>query len=581
MMRRWVLLLVVSTGCGEARRVAPPAPTPAPTPAAPAPKGPDAQLDDLAREYVDGLLAASPTTATWLGAHGADDRLDDVSADAQAREAARLRALSTRLRAIPEAELDATHRLDRALLERELRLGLIDLVDARTLERNPLRYVDLASSGVEELLAHDFAPLPDRLRAIDARLLKLRGLFDEARKNLKNPPELCTRKAIDLLGGARTFVAETLPKAVSAVGDERLQAEFKVAQGDALRALDDFAAWMQRDLLPRSKGELALGPQRLAEWLRAAELVDVPLDRLLAVGERELKQLRARWEEAARELGKPPLEVARTLEDDHAAAEELVPSVATSLDRIASFVRDKKLLTLPPGGPKVAEMPPFLWGYASLSSAGSLETRVRDAFFYVDPVDRGWNKKRREDHLRALNRAQLELTALHEVYPGHFVQGEAARRAPSTIERVAQSGAFVEGWAHYAERLAIAQGYGDEHLELAALREALTRACRLVAALKLHAFGAKLDDAVKIFTDEGYLDDLAARREAERGAYDPAYLAHALGRLEIEKLRDDYRAARGEAFSLAEFHDKLLAHGAAPVPLLRKLLLPGDAGPPL
>ncbi len=586
-MKRAALACALAlAACGEGRQ--PPAPPPAPPVAAPPDAGaphaatPNALLDELIREHVDAALAASPTTATWLGVHTYDDRLDDVSADAQQREIARLRALLARLHDLPDARLDAAHRLDRALLERDARSALFELTDTRPLERSPIRYVDLASSGIQELLARDFAPLPDRLRAIDGRLARLRALFDEARKNLRNPPEVATRKAIELAQGMRSFLADTLPKAVSAVGDDRLLAEFRAAQGDGLRALDEFTAWLQKDLLPRSKGDVALGAARLAERLRVTEGIDLPVDKLLAAGERELRDAGQRFEDLAKIVapGKSPSEAMRIVEDDHPAEGDLIAAADKDVEQAAAFLRDHKLATVPEPRPKVVEMPPFLWGYTALSAPGPLEAR-RDAYFYVDPVDRGWTRRQRDEHLRALNRTQLQLDVLHEALPGHWLQREAARRAPTLMQKVARSYVSGEGWASYAAQAMLDEGFGDPRLKLAYQREALVYACRFVAAIRLHAFGAKRDDIVKIFTDAGSLDDYSAQREADRVAFDPMVMAHTLGKLELVKLRADYRSARGDAFNAGELHDKLLAHGAPPVTILRRLLLPDDEGSPL
>jgi uncharacterized protein (DUF885 family) len=577
----FVAIAIAAVGCGG-KKTTPPSPIPVERDASePKPEDAKGRLDQLVRRHLDAALLASPTTATWLGVHGYDDRIDDVSAEAQAREIARLHDLQDALKTIPDGELDAAHRLDKQLLEREARIGLFELTESRPLERSPIHYLDLAQSAIDEPLARDFAPLPERIRSIDARLLRLRGLFDEARKNLKNPPEAFTRKAIELAQGLRSFLADTLPKAVSAVGDDKLLAEFRAAQGEALRAVDELATWLQKDLLPHSKGDLALGT-KLVDRLRATEGIEIPVDKLLAAAEREMNSDEERYEDLAKAVapGKSLVEAPRVLEDDHPATGELVPTVGAALDQIAAFVRDRKLATLPEPRPKVAEMPPFLWGFTAISSPGPLEPRAHDAYYYVDPVDRGWNKRQREEHLRALNRSQLFLDALHEAIPGHWLQSEAARRAPTTMQRLSQSYAFGEGWAHYAEQMMLDAGFapGDNKLRLAQLREALLRACRMVAVIRFHLLGAKPEEIVKIFTDDGSLDDYSARREAERVAFDPMVLSHTLGKLAIVKLRDDYKEARGDAFTLGEFHDKLLAHGALPLPLLRKLMLPEAPG---
>jgi hypothetical protein len=268
------------------------------------------------------------------------------------------------------------------------------------------------------------------------------------------------------------------------------------------------------------------------------------------------------------------------LEDDRAPGDDLPAAARAALDQVVAYSRSSGVASLPGPPPPVVEMPPFLWGLAVLSEPGPLSERGQAAW-WIDPVDRSWTRKQREEHLRALNRPQLALAAVHDVVPGHWLQAERARRAPSTIARLVQSTAFREGWAGYAEQQLVSLGFaaGDPKLRLAEARAALLRVGRFVAALRFHAGGAKIDDLTKLFTDDCYLEGWAAGREAERAALDPLALAPTLGRLWLERLRDDLRAARGDDFRLGELHDQLLAHGAPPLALLRRALLPDAPAP--
>jgi uncharacterized protein (DUF885 family) len=543
------------------------------------PKDAKARLDALVRLDLDAEIASSPTLATWLGAHAYDDRLDDVRLDAQAREAGRLKQLIDRLQAIDPSDLDANRRLDRELLLRRSQAALFELTEIRPLERNPVTYVDLLQSSIEDLIKDESTPTSEKLRTITARLWKMRSLTDEARRNLRGSvvPELYVRKAIELTQNARSFLAETLPKAVQ-VADPKLMDDFQKADGDATRALDDFAAWLQKDLLPRAHGDYALGAARLLEKLRLTEFVEgrTP-EQLVQQAERELKDSKKRYDDAAKQLtgGKPGIDVMKLVEDDHGKPDELQPEAQATVESMVAFAKEGKLLTFPPDQsdrPKVLDMPPAQWGFVQLNAAAPLE-RPRDAYLYIDPVDKAWPDRRKQEHLRAFNRPVMVVTLLHEVI-GHFVANERNRRAPTTMQKLALAGSFVEGWPGYAERMMIDQGFagGDPRVRIVLERGIMLRAARMEAAVKLHAMGAKLDDIVKLFTDEVGLDEYVARREAERVALDPMVLVDAFGRMEIERLRDDWRAQHENA-SLGQFHDALLSHGSAPVLALRKVLL--------
>jgi uncharacterized protein (DUF885 family) len=552
------------------------------TPVAPSelPKDPNARLDLFVREEQDAELQFSPSTATWLGVHGFDDRLDDVRLDAVAREAARLRAMLDKLRALDEHELDASHALDRRLLERRCQGQLFELTELRPLERNPIAYVDLSQSAIHELVADDSLPISDRVRNVTARLWKLRPLFDEARRNLRagspqGVAELAVRKAVELGQEQRAWLAETVPRALAMADPSRKATdELRAALGDATRALDDFLGWLARDLAPRARGDLALGAARLVERLRIAEQIELRPDELVQLGERDVKETRRRLDEAAHALGqgKPGIDVQKLVEDDHAKPDELTASTQATLESLIDFVRREKLITLPePARPKVLEMPPGEWGFAQLSVARPLEARPREAVLLVDPVDKAWPDRRKQEHLRTLNRAQVALALAHQL--AHFLLAERLRRAPSTAQKLALAASLDEGWPSYFERMVIDQGFGsgDAKLRWALERTQLLRSARLVAAVRFHALNARLDDIVKVFADEAGLDDYAARREAERIAVDPLQLLDALGRLSLEQLRDTWRAQHTDA-PLSQLHDAMLAHGSIPVATLRSLV---------
>src|SRR5262249_53795909 len=155
------------------------------------------------------------------------------------------------------------------------------------------------------------------------------------------------------------------------------------------------------------------------------EGLELPPDQLLAIGERELREARKRYDEAMRaiENGRPGADAWKMIEEDHARPEELLPQAQALVDQVVSFTIGQHLLTLPTPRRRVAEMPPVLWGFVVLSEPGPLETRARDSLLYVDPVDKGWAERHKLDHLRTLNRPTLVVTVAHELV-GHYALAE-------------------------------------------------------------------------------------------------------------------------------------------------------------
>ena len=218
----------------------------------------------------------------------------------------------------------------------------------------------------------------------------------------------------------------------------------------------------------------------------------------------------------------------------------------------------------------IAPTPPFYrWTFASLWAPGPLEARPQRSYYYVTDVDANWPQERQEEHLRDMNDAVLWSISMHEALPGHFLHFEHLRKVASPWRKamVVAPVSVLEGWAHYAEHMVVEQGFAknDPVIELGQLAESLVRLCRLVVGLRLHAEDLSVEQGVRFFREEAMLEEASARREAERGAFDPGYVIYALGKLMLLKLRKDAQAHQGAGFDLHRFHDDFLGHGPAAV----------------
>jgi uncharacterized protein (DUF885 family) len=173
------------------------------------------------------------------------------------------------------------------------------------------------------------------------------------------------------------------------------------------------------------------------------------------------------------------------------------------------------------------------------------------------------------------------LIAIHEAYPGHYVQFlHVNASSASKIEKVYMDYAFTEGWAHYTEQMMIEEGFGNSgntieasKYKLAQLNESLVRLCRYCVSIKMHCFGMTVDEAAKFFIDNCYLGEKPAQLEAIRATYDPRSLFYTLGKLQIIKLREDYKKQEGANFSLQKFHDRFLDHGMPTIKQMRENML--------
>ncbi|MBI4539445.1 MAG: DUF885 domain-containing protein [Gemmatimonadetes bacterium] len=547
------------------------------------------EYERFVEEFLAFYFWLNPTRATELGVHDYDGRLPDLSREGVQAATDAYRRWLERLQAIDRSRLTGDAYWDYEILDHAIRAELFDLEEVRGWERNPLLYVELITDGLAGLATREFAPASERLRGVIQRERQIPSLLAEARRNLANPPRIFTQLAVSSARGALSFLRLDVPAAFRDARRGALNSEFRAVNDAALAELESFVAYLEDDLLPRSNGDFRLGPQRFATRMRLEQHIDVPLDDLFALSEREIQRYRAWIEGEARRLdpGRPPAEVIAGIAGDYPSTDSLLAVARTLMSGAKAFVVEKRILTLPSEvEPLVRAMPDYVVGsFASMSPPGPFETGAAAAYYDIKLTEPGWTPEQVAQHLTHFNRPGLAGITIHETFPGHFVQLGFMGQVPGRVRKVFHPESLVEGWAHYAEEMMLDAGFGagDPRLRVAQLRRALQRLARLRAGLLLHTRGASVEDAAREFAQVAYFDSLPALREAERGTYDPLYGYYTLGKMQIVKLRQDYQRyvlRRGESFSLREFHDRLLRTGA-PVAIARRILMPGDTAPSL
>jgi uncharacterized protein (DUF885 family) len=552
----------------------------------------DAEYEAVAEEYIKTYLAAHPLQGTALGLHEYDGKITDYSRLALDAELSRLRRFDDRLAKFDPAKLSQRQAIDLRILQAAVKRDLFEMQDMLAFDRNPMVYARAADVNV--YIKRNFAPLEDRVRSLVAIESQIPNILIAARTNLNATlPRPFVELAIQIARGSADFLKKDLVAAVSGVKDEQLRAAFQEANRKAANALNDYAAWLEREKLPKVSMDFALGEEKFKRFLAQTELVDLSPQKILEIGMQQLKAEQDAFAEAAKKIdpNKSPIEVFKQIQSEHPAPDKLIPDVAKDLDKIRKYVLAHHLVGIPSDiRAKVKETPQYLraTSFASMDTPGPFEKRATEAYYYVTPTENNWPEKQKEEWLTAFNYYTSDVTSIHEAYPGHYVQFLHLNSSPaSKVEKIFGSYAFVEGWAHYCEKMMLDEGFGaatsstpsEEDVKRAAkyrmaqADEALLRLCRLIVSIKLHTQNMSLDEATKFFQDNCYYEEKPARQEAMRGTFDPGYLNYTLGKLQILKLRDDYKGQEGDQFSLQKFHNELLNHGMPPVRLLREIML--------
>jgi uncharacterized protein (DUF885 family) len=547
-------------------------------------------FDAVIDSYLDRFAAYHPSIAAGNGLHSHDGQLEDFSAASIAAEIKWLRATRQVLAAVDAGPLTADQRVDRRILLGIVDGWLLELDTVRTWTRNPMIYATAISDGVPNLMTMESSPPAVRMRQVLTKLHAVPSLLAAARANIRRPPRVFVERAAAMFRGVADLLDKDVGLAFADVPDQTLQRELRASADAARRAVEQYATELETTVLTTASGSYAIGVANVEARYRAEELIDVPARTLLAIGERELKRVQAEFMSAASRVDprRSALEVWRDVLKNHPQRGGVAAAAQTIVDELFAFIRERRLVDLPPGERVVvAAAPAYDLGLASMHSSPPLEPHPVKSFYYITDAQADWPADRQDAWLQKFNYATLADITAHEVAPGHYVHSLFMRRTPGKIRRIwiglnpfPQPSSGQDGWAHYAEQLVADEGFkgDDPRYRLAQTSEALTRICRLISGLRLHSGEWSIDHATQLFESEAHLPGPAARQEAVRGTYDPTYGGYFLGKLAALKLRRDVQAVRGAAFNLREFHEQLMSDGIAPWWAHRQLLLPGDRG---
>ncbi len=539
-------------------------------------------LPHFVDDYLRYLQETRPTLASFDGVHLHDDLLEDLTRQAIEADARALSGFARRLGEIDPSGLGPVEAIEQPMLAHHVRARMFELEDVRTWERNPHFYADILSSSLAAQAIFAYAPATERARRVLSKLRQAPRLLESARENVKEPPGIFVKVGADTFKGTLRFIERDLPRALRDVDDMHLLGDLADASTEASNAIRGYVAYLENEQAPKARASFRLGRDKFEQKLRLEEGIDLSVERLLAIAERELDRTEDEFRTTAAKLnGGDPLEAWEQAKQRHPEPGKLVATAQAQLSDLQTFLEKQKLVTLPAGEPvTVAPTPDFFrWSTASMWTPGPFETRPSRACYYVTDVDRSWPPERQKEHLRDFNLGTLWCISMHEVYPGHYLQYQHLRLVESKARKSLffAPATFVEGWAHYAEEMMIEAGFGrkDPFIRLGQLQESLIRLVRFIVSIRLHTEDMSVEQGVRLFRERAFLEEATARREAERGTFDPTYLVYSVGKLMLQKLRRDVELKDGDKFTLRAFHDTLLRQGNAPFSVHRQLMLGG------
>src|SRR5258707_2012376 len=346
----------------------------------------DAEYEGVADEYVKTYLAAHPLQGTALGFHEYDGKINDYSRLALDAELSRLRRFDDRLAKFDPTKLSPRQCIDLRILQVAVKREVFEMQDMSVFERNPMVYA--RAGDVNVYIKRNFAPLEDRVRSLIAIESQIPNILIAARTNLDEKlPAPFVELAIQIARGSADFLNKDLVAAVSGLKDEQLRVAFQTANRKAATALTDYAAWLEREKLPKATLDFALGEEKFRRFLVETMLVDLPPGIILEIGIAQLKAEQEAVSDAAKKIdpNKPAIEVFKQIQSEHPASDKVQPDISKDLDKLLKYFVSRRLVAIPSESrAQVKETPQYLraTSFASMDTPGPFEKRATEAYYY-------------------------------------------------------------------------------------------------------------------------------------------------------------------------------------------------------
>jgi uncharacterized protein (DUF885 family) len=558
----------------------------------------DARLTAFFKDYLEREFRSQPMLATRLGDHRFDDRLDDLSPRARAacKEQTR-KTLAELPRHVDYAKLSRPAQIDFEILRHHVTYLLWLTENTNPFEEDPRVYSEYISDSIYLLLAQSTVPRATAVKNAAARMAFIPRVVAAARESLKDPPRVFVETAIRQNGGAIGFYERGL---FELAGEEGRLGELNRAAEPVVACLKEYQQFLEKDLLPRAKGDWRIGREKFARKLELELDANLSADEVLREAERDALRVeremyviaRQLWSQAFPRKALPPDDPAGRRETitrvlahfnrDHGRATDLIRDARATVAEVKAFIKEHDILRLPdPGGCRVIEMPEFQRGntVAFLNPAPPLDPKAA-SIYAISPPPADWDTRRVSSFLEEYNRYMLPILTIHEAYPGHHVQLEYANRNPSVIRRVFSSvspsaGVFAEGWAVYTEQMMLDQGFGKGSLPLRLnqLKWYLRTVINAILDHRMHCTGMTDAEAMALLVERAFQSEGEARLKVIRAKQSSCQLStYFVGRTAFYRLRQQVEREQGPAFDLGRYHEAVLDHGTLPVKYLPELV---------
>lgn len=556
----------------------------------------DAAFAEISHRWLDGWMRLNPVAATQIGDHRFDTEVDDLGTAGRQALVDFSKRLLAELDALDRSRLSRENQVDALILRNQLQSDIWNIETLQSWAWDPQVYSQLAGGAIYTLMAREFAPMPERLKAATARMEKLPALLAQARANLDpaRVPRIHAETVAKQNAGVLSLIDElVLPNADQLQGEDRKRLDAAIET--TRKAVAEHQAWLDGTLVPNAKGDFRLGRALYDQKLRFSLNSALSREEIRRRAEAELNRVRGEMYKVARQVLKdrpnaPPLPDTPTPEQQQAAIEAalelayaerpardaVVETAKQTLAQATEFVRAKNLVSVPNDPVKIILMPEFQRGVAVAycDSPGPLDKGL-ETYYAISPIPDDWTDEQADSFLREYNTRMIHLLSIHEAMPGHYLEGAHSARHPSTLRAVLRSGLFAEGWAVYTEDVMMNAGYldNDPLFRLVRYKFYLRAVANAILDQGVHVDGWTREQAMALMTRQTFQQEREAAGKWIRAQLTSAQLpTYFVGVQEHYDLRRAMEQKLGKDFDEKRYHDAVLSYGAPPVRFVRQLM---------
>lgn len=557
----------------------------------------DARFAELSKQWLDGWLKLNPVSATQIGEHRYDSEVDDLSEAGRKAQVDFAKKLLGELDTVDLSKLSRENQIDAAILRNQLRSDVWGIETLQGWAWDPQVYSGLAGGAIYNLMAREFAPMPQRLKSATVRMEKIPQIFAQARANLdptrvpKIHAETVAKQNAGVLSLVDTFI---VPNAGQLQGADRKRLDAAVA--GLRKAVAEQQKWLDETLVPNAKGNFRIGQTLYDEKLQYSLNSSLSRAEIKQRAEAELVRVRGDMYAIAQQVlkdkpGAPALPdkpsapeqqkaIEAALELAYAekpARDKVVDFAKQTLADATAFTRAKDLVTVPNDPVKIILMPEFQRGVAVAycDSPGPLD-RGLDTYYAISPIPDDWSDKQVDSFLREYNNRMIHLLSIHEAMPGHYLEGAHSAKSPSTLRAVLRSGLFAEGWAVYTEDMMADAGYldNDPLFRLVQLKFYLRTIANAILDQGVQVDNWTKEQAMELMTQQAFQQASEAEGKWVRAQLTSAQLpTYFVGAQEHFDMRKAVETKLGAQFNAKTYHDQVLSYGAPPVRFVRQMML--------